>query len=286
MSVMTDSGAHARKEPKGRSRADVWFVLVITGGTSATLQMWHATHATGTVLLIAALVGLVPAATAVGLSHVVASHKSVLLLRVVTFAVMLAVMAASASASAAVIRPIDGLAFAWILSVALDAAALACVWVLLGLSERKAAEATALELAGKTAAEATEAAREAAGKVAGLETELASVSAELATANVTVEALRSAAHPPPSRRSRKPQKSARRSGDTQDLTTELRALQMLDAHPELRAKGQAAELARRLGISPAHGRRLHARLVPEDGAPDPLGERSAPPSDERTDERS
>jgi hypothetical protein len=169
-----------------RSRADVWFVLIITGGTSATLQMWHATHATGTAVLIAALVGLVPAATAVGLSHVVASHKSAAALRVVTFAVMLAVMAASASASAAVIRPIDGLAFAWVLSLALDAAALASVWVLLGLSERKAAESAALQLAGQTAAEAQSAAEEArreaaeaAGNVAALEAELVSVKAAL-----------------------------------------------------------------------------------------------------------
>jgi hypothetical protein len=251
------SAKHAQEAVPHRSRADVWFVLVITGGTSATLQMYHATHATGTVLLIAALVGLVPAATAVGLSHVVASHKSVIVLRLITFAVMLAVMAASASASAAVIRPIDGLWFAWILSVALDAAALACVWVLLGDSERKAAEASALELAQKTAAEAQSAAEEAASKVAGLE-------AELVSARAALDAERARRVP-----ARKPRRSSARKPatvpvpvapgssapeDVPDLDTEARILALID-------QGYSASKAGVLaGTSDSYGRQV-ARLA-------------------------
>ena len=245
---------------KSRSTADVWFVLAITGGTSATLQIWHATHSGGVVPLIATLVGIVPAAAAIGLSHVVAGHKSAAALRLITFAVMLAVMAASASAVAAVVRPIDGRVFSWVFGLALDAAALACVWVLLGDHDRKAAEATALQVAESTAAEARTATAEATARASGLETELARVSAELTAARAAAEALRSTAPVPP----RRPRKRARVSGDTQDLTTELRAMQMLDAHPELRAKGQGSELGRRLGVSAATGRRLHASLTAED----------------------
>jgi hypothetical protein len=277
---------HAREIPESRSRADVWFVLVITGGTSATLQMWHATHAAGTVLLIAALVGLVPAATAVGLSHVVASHKSVLMLRAVTFAVMLAVMAASASAAAAVVRPIDGPWFSWVLCIALDAAALACVWVLLGDDERKAAQASALHLAETRAADAGSAAAEATGKVAALEAKAAAVSADLTAANATVEALTAAARGHRPKGSGAPRKNARGGGDAQDLTAELRAIQMLDAHPELRAKGHAAELARKLGISASHGRRLHSRLTAEERPAEPGEERAHERKGARDDERS
>jgi hypothetical protein len=286
MTVMTGKHEQESTAPAGKSRADVWFVLIITGVTSAVLQMWHATHSGGTVLLIAGLVGLVPAATAIGLSHVVASHKSALVLRLVVFAVMGAAMAASISAIAAVVQPIDGPYFSWVFGLALDAAALACVWVLLGDQERKAAEANAVEIAESAASNAAESEREASAKAGRLEAELAAMSADLTAANATVEALKSAAHQPPPKRSRKPSRSARGSGDTQDLTTELRALQMLDAHPELRAKGQAAELARRLGISPAHGRRLHAKLAPEDRPSDPLQERSSERPDQGAEERS
>jgi hypothetical protein len=285
-----DGMATAKHAPKTRSTADVWFVLIITGGASAILQMWHATHSGGTVLLIAGLVGLVPPAAAIGLSHVVAGHKSAALLRVITVAVMLSVMAASASASAAVIRPIDGPQFSWVLALALDAAALASVWVLLGDQERKAAEGSAVETAERAAAEARRTAAEATGRAFALEADLVSVRADLATAVATAEALRSAAPPLPSRRSSRPAAKARRSAhgsaDTQDLTAELRAIQMLDAHPEMRAKGQGAELGRRLGVSPAHGRRLHARLTSEERPADALQERSAPASDERAEERS
>jgi hypothetical protein len=283
--TMDGMAKHEREiapDAQAASRTDIWFVLVLTGGASAFLQMWHATHSGSTAGIVDGIVGLVPAATAIGLSHAVVSHKAAAWLRVITVVVMLAFMAAAASASASVVQPVEMRDFNWVFSLALDAAELACVWLLLGHSERKAAEATALMLAEKTASEAQSAAEEAAGKTAGLETELARVSAELTAANATVDALRSAAPLSPAKRPRKPQKSARGSADTQDLTAELRAMQMLDAHPELKQKGQAAELARRLGISPSHGRRLHARLTSEERPPDP----PTGPAHERSEERS
>ena len=210
-----------------RSRADVWFVLIITGGTSAILQMWHATHSAGTYLLIAALVGLVPAATAIGLSHVVASHKSAVLLRLLTVAVMVAVMAASANAAAAVVRPIDGLFFSWVLCIALDAAALASVWVLLGDSERKAAEVTALETAQATA-------REAADKATRLEAELA----------VATTALDAAPQAPARPRQRARQKAGQKRASDPDKTRATLARVLVD-----NPGWTNAEVARTTGVS-------------------------------------
>lgn len=57
-----------------------------------------------------------------------------------------------------------------------------------------------------------------------------------------------------------------------DLTTELRAIQLLDAHPELRQPRMGAELARRLGVSPATGRRLHSQLTAENRPSEALAE--------------
>jgi hypothetical protein len=102
--------------------------------------------------------------------------------------------------------------------------------------------------------------------------ELARVSTGLAAANATAEALRQAAHGRRSRGRSAPRKaapvSAPESDGEQDLTAELRAIQMLDAHPELRAKGQGSELGRKLGVSPATGRRLHAALTADEHAPE------------------
>jgi len=57
------------------------------------------------------------------------------------------------------------------------------------------------------------------------------------------------------------------------LTSEQRAAHLMDADPELRSPRMGAELARRLNVSPATGRRLHARLSAQD-PPDAGDERS------------
>ena len=248
---------------KGRSRADVWFVLILTGGASATFQMWHADHADhagGLFWIVAALVGIVPAATAIGLSHVVVSHKGAVWLRVVTVSVMLAIMAASASAVAATVHPLEVKVFNWVLALALDAAALACVWVLLGDRERKDAATAAMEQAVSQAAEARSEAEAAAGLVAGLEAELQTVRAQL-------EAERARRVPP-----RKQRRSSARKNpgtgtrnqpvtpagssapeDVPDLDTEARILALID-------QGHSASKAGILaGASDSYGRQV-ARL--------------------------
>lgn len=49
-----------------------------------------------------------------------------------------------------------------------------------------------------------------------------------------------------------------------DLTTELRAIRLLDEEPELKAPRMGAELGRKLGVSEQTGRRLHSRLTAQD----------------------
>jgi hypothetical protein len=259
---MDDVSKH--QSPKSRSMADVWFVLTVTGGASAVLQMWHATHSGGTVLLIAALVGLVPAAAAIGLSHVVAGHKSAMALRVITVLVMLAVMAASASAVAAVVRPIDGPAFSWVYAIALDSAAMSCVWVLLGAQDRKAAEATALETAQAAAESAASATREAQLQASALAAELAESRASADAGSAVRERLeadlRSAQETARARRSRGKARNAPGSAPADDVTLEARALELLASDLEM----PGAELARKLGVSPGYGRKLKARLTQGD----------------------
>ena len=53
------------------------------------------------------------------------------------------------------------------------------------------------------------------------------------------------------------------------MTTEERAANLLDADPALRGPRMGGELARRLGVSPATGRRMHAKLAAQDKAPVP-----------------
>ena len=60
----------------------------------------------------------------------------------------------------------------------------------------------------------------------------------------------------------------------------------LKADPELRKPRMGGELARRLGVSPATGRRLHARLAAEGAEGEPLGKRSPLQPDMRSGERS
>ena len=72
----------------------------------------------------------------------------------------------------------------------------------------------------------------------------------------------------------------------EDITTEFKALDELQKDPSLRAPRMGAELGRRIGVSPATGRRLHAKLTAQERDGESLGERSADQSDERSGERS
>jgi hypothetical protein len=302
--MMTGMAEH-RKTAPGKSSAKVpaWAVLITMGGTSITLNFWDATHAASPMFwLIAGLRGFAPVLAAMFISEAGARFDGGKTFRGVTFTIMGGAMLLSASAVANVLRPSYpagwlGLGMSWLFGIVLDAAALTGLWIILTERERRReaerqgeADDAAQEMAEAVAAAEARAAELAQQERAAIEAELARVGADLTAANATAEALQSAARERRRGRSRsgapRARKSAQGSGDTQDLTAELRAIQMLDAHPELRAKGQGAELARRLGVSPAHGRRVHARLTAEERPDSALNERSPERGDERTDERS
>jgi hypothetical protein len=292
---MTDMPDHARTAPKQSSATTAaWAVLIGMGGTTVTYNIFHAVHhgpmPKSLALPLGLLYGIAPVFAAMCLSHLVAARKGDHIMQGLAFAVMLGAMGLSIGAVGTVVRPVAGPYLCWLFGAVLDAAALIALRMLLSGHERKAAEATALEAAERAAAEAGGAAQEAAGKAAALEAELAAVSAELAAVKGALEPLRAAVPNPRSRRSGsggpKARRSAPGSGDTADLTVELRALQMLDAHPELRSKGQGTELARKLGVSASYGRKLHSRLTAEERPGGALQERSGERGQEHTEERS
>lgn len=288
MTVMADH----RKTAPGKSSAKVpaWTVLVTMGGTSIILNFWDATHTPHPLfLLIAALRGFAPVAAAMGLSEAAARFDGGKTFRIVAFAIMTGAMLLSASAVANVLRPsypagLLGLGLAWLFGIVLDAAAITCLWIILTERERRreaeraeeardaagemaeAVAAAAARAADMAAAERAQIEAQAAEERAALETELASVSAELTAANVTVEALRTAARGPRKRSqpaAPRASKNASQSDSEEDLTLELRAVQMLTAHPELKKPRMGSELGRRLGVHESTGRRLHSSLTGE-----------------------
>ena len=68
--------------------------------------------------------------------------------------------------------------------------------------------------------------------------------------------------------------NAQRGAQDEDLSLEMRALNELLADPALRQPRMGGELARRLQVSPATGRRLHGKLTAQDLPDGSLSERS------------
>ena len=83
-----------------------------------------------------------------------------------------------------------------------------------------------------------------------------------------------------------PRKGVRESAQADDVTNELRALMELKADPDLCRARMGGELARRLGVAAATGRRLHQRLTLDGHLRESLSERSLEHPDERSGERS
>lgn len=130
--------------------------------------------------------------------------------------------------------------------------------------------------------EAAQSAREALmSELAAVQADRGNAQRELAEALRRAEALakKLAAKSAPKARERE-----RDNAQSEDLTIELRALKLLDDEPALRQSRMGGELARKLGVSPATGRRLHGRLTAQGRPADPLGERSAEQSAERSSE--
>lgn len=218
--MMNDMADHRRAPQKSSAKGPAWGVLVTMGGTSVTLNIWDATHGAHLFWLIAGLRGFAPVLAAMFLSEVGARFDGGKTFRWVAFSIMAGAMVLSASAVANVLRPsypagVLGLVLSWMFGLVLDAAALAGLWVILTERERKrVAERLAAEHdAGQELAEAVAAAEdrvrgeldaEAARLHEAHATELERLRTELAAANATAEALRTAA------RGRKPRRSSAR----------------------------------------------------------------------------
>lgn len=178
---------------------------------------------------------------------------------------------------------------------------LALAAILVHLRRLDRADAEAAEQARAEAGVSAQRASAEAGRIAHLEGELgalterlsASESAHADAEKRAAEALtraetaeqRLAAKSAQAKRAKSAQDSKKNAHD-EDLTLEFRALDELQKDPSLRAPRMGGELARRIGASPATGRRLHAKLTAQHPSPESLTERSADPSDERSGERS
>lgn len=117
-------------------------------------------------------------------------------------------------------------------------------------------------------------------RVGNLEDELSAARGALETAQAeTVEALARAerlekklAAMSGQQKTAKARGKQPRNAQAEDLTTELRAVHLLDDDPELKQPRMGGELARRLGVSPATGRRLHSKLTERDRESEALTE--------------
>ena len=191
---------------------------------------------------------------------------------------------------------------------AMPVTVLALIAVLVHLRHTDRAALAEAERAQREAAAQAQADAAAGDERTALRAELAAVRAELETAASDREALRAdlagqletaqadlaealtraeklaakTAHGKP----RKNAQGGGRSDQADDITTEFRALDEMQKDPSLRGPRMGGELARRLNVSAATGRRLHAKLTAQEHSgeslTEPLSERSAGPSDERS----
>lgn len=118
---------------------------------------------------------------------------------------------------------------------------------------------------------------------ADLDTARAELAEALMRADATAQKLAAVSARKPRR---KPAKSATESAHGEDATTELRAIMELRADRVLWKPRMGGELARRLGVSPATGRRLHTRYIVGGQLVEPPPERSPEHPGERSGERS
>lgn len=255
--------------------AAAWAVLVGMGGTSVTYNVYHAVTHGQMDLALALLYGIAPVFAAACLSHIVAVYNGGWFMRAVAFAVMLGAMTLSIGATASVVAPTAG-PLRWLFGGVLDAAALVALRVILDRRESDAAAGAELEDARCRIAESESAAAELRAELAGAAVALER--AELRRAELEAELRAAAGRKPPRGSARKtarrpaagsarkaPAGSAPETGDeTDDLTTEMQALNIITAEPGI----NGSELGRRLGKTERYGRELLKRLAPVMSASD------------------
>lgn len=179
---------------------------------------------------------------------------------------------------------------------------LALIAILVHMRHLDRAEAAAAEQAQRQAQREANEEASAADERAALRAELESLTTEMeplrkalseaqqeaeqATARAESLAAKLGALSAQRKRKRTAQQEPRKGSQEDDLTTEARALTEMEKDPSLRGPRMGGELARKLGVSAATGRRLHAKLTAQDRPSEPLTERSAQQPDERSGERS
>ena len=294
MDVMPEHARHPAPAERTSGTIAAWAVLIGMGGTTVTYNIWHAVHAGRLNAVLAVLYGIAPVFAAMGLSHIVATHKGGRFMQAVTFGVMLGAMVLSIGAVAAVVGATAGpVPLKWLFGLVLDTAALVALRVILAEREQDAARqeaagAAALareEATGTAALEAARAeAREATARAAGIEAELASktaaLEAELARLGTALEVERArveALKPPRGSGRRKPASSAsaKRTSSAPNPARELPASSDLNSQvpPDVDVQAEAlrilaedrdisgSELGRRLGVSESYGCRLKRELT-------------------------
>jgi hypothetical protein len=277
-----------------------WIVTIAMGGTTMAFQVYHSITYGLMPVPLAVLYGIVPLLIAVLVLEIVAEWTGgPFAAKASASLIMGAAMYLSASATGAVVLHAAPPHFSLLFGALLDAAELlAAYFIMNGPRAADAAAGTAAAAAGEREArlraevnterlareeaershraalsalrneamsdlDAERAARETAQcdlVTAQREAGEALTRAEALTRKLAAVSDRKSLTPPPESAHGRQQESAH--GD--DMTTELRALMELKDDPELLKPRMGGELARRLGVAPATGRRLHGRLV-EDG---------------------
>lgn len=322
---MFTMGQHSDASEAGarlvRAHRAAWAVFLGMAGTTMSFQVYHAVTSGQMPVPLAWLYGVVPLAISVGVLEFASKWGSAAG-QWGAYAVTVGAMYMSAAATGTVTGHAAAPHAALLFGVLLDTAALLAIRFI--MSGPKAADAIAAATKRETALreKADEAARELesvrtamsaqldaersarATDVSALQTQLeaagnarerAQQTASEALARADEIAQRAAAgrarkprQPAPA--SAQPSRSSARDGD---VTNELRAVMELLDDPSLCRPRMSGELARKLGVSPATGRRLYTKLV-KDGAltdyaralAEPLAERSPEIAHERLDERS
>lgn len=271
-----DAQSAGKTRALGRAKAAAWMVALSMAATTMAFQVYHSIIYGRMPWELAVLFGVVPLVISVLVLEFVAQWEQAgWWAKSAAYLIMGGAMYLSAASTGDVVFHAAPVHMSWLFGVLLDGAALLAVhFILNGPRAADIARAAAAETAARSKREAELLAAAEAARTAHtadvsalreeLETERAareSAQREASEALTRAQALAAKAATMSAQGPRKIKAaSAQASGDG-DVTTELRALMELRADPELCKPRMGGELARRLGVSAATGRRLHSRLT-------------------------